>query len=171
VDDLSGVRFIVDEMFGNVVRWLRILGFDTLDASSLRSGPGEDIDTKILLRALEEGRVLVTADVGLARRAEKLGVRVILFSRGENDVCWILRRVLREVGIESMDGLDMFSRCPLCNGVLRSVAKEEVKDRVPEGVFERVDEFWVCENCGKIYWVGSHFKNIRKTISCVFSGV
>lgn len=31
---------------------------------------------------------------------------------------------------------------------------------VPAAVLEKVDIFYVCEDCGKVYWDGSHFDKI-----------
>jgi uncharacterized protein with PIN domain len=47
------MRFIIDTMLGNLVTWLRLLGFDTVYINSRD-------DEEIILRALSEARVLVT---------------------------------------------------------------------------------------------------------------
>jgi len=163
------VKFIVDEMLGNVVRWLRILGFDTLDASSLRIDPGEDIDTKILFSALEDGRILVTADINLAQRGKRLGVKVVTVNHSVENICQMMRRILQEANAWGEAKKHMMTRCPVCNGLLRPIEKNKVRDKVPEKVFCRVEKFWECTSCGKIYWIGTHFKNINKTIECIFA--
>lgn len=33
-------------------------------------------------------------------------------------------------------------------------------DAVPAGVLHQVQEFHICENCGKCYWDGSHFERL-----------
>ncbi|KRT80318.1 hypothetical protein AMK59_8218, partial [Oryctes borbonicus] len=33
-------------------------------------------------------------------------------------------------------------------------------DSVPTGVLEKYDIFYVCEDCGKVYWDGSHFEKV-----------
>lgn len=33
-------------------------------------------------------------------------------------------------------------------------------DAVPTGVLEQVQKFYICENCGKCYWDGSHFERL-----------
>jgi phosphoribulokinase len=33
-------------------------------------------------------------------------------------------------------------------------------DAVPAGVLEQVQKFYICENCGKCYWDGSHFERL-----------
>ena len=41
--------------------------------------------------------------------------------------------------------------------------KNDVREKVNDGVFNSVDEFWVCTGCGKVFWVGSQTKNILAT--------
>ncbi|KAI4470635.1 5' exonuclease domain-containing protein [Holotrichia oblita] len=41
----------------------------------------------------------------------------------------------------------------------RNGAKIQV-DSVPTGVLEKYDIFYVCEDCGKVYWDGSHFERV-----------
>lgn len=33
-------------------------------------------------------------------------------------------------------------------------------DCVPTGILQKVDTFFVCEDCGKVYWDGSHFDKV-----------
>ena len=37
-----------------------------------------------------------------------------------------------------------------------------ISNKVPEGVFEHTKDFWMCDNCKKIYWEGTHIKNLQK---------
>ncbi len=53
------------------------------------------------------------------------------------------------------------TRCTACNGPLENVAKELVRDRVAEGTWSVHSEFWRCRDCGKVYWQGAHWRNIR----------
>jgi len=163
------VKIIVDEMLGNIVRWLRILGIDTFAASDLRKNPSEDIDTDILFFAMEKNRVLITSDHELAERARKLGITVIRIENRTKDTCRALRYILKQLNMLDYSKKTLMSRCPICNGTLKKVDKDQVKDKVPEAVYQNKEEFWICKNCGKIYWVGSHFKNIKKVLECVFS--
>ena len=51
-----------------------------------------------------------------------------------------------------------------CGASLRSVGKEEVAGKVPSGTLSHYGEFWACTGCGKVYWRGSHWKNISETL-------
>jgi uncharacterized protein with PIN domain len=56
-------------------------------------------------------------------------------------------------------------RCTTCNGPLRKMAGADTgrigKD-VPSHLVDEGKEFWLCDRCGKIYWQGSHWRNIKK---------
>jgi len=144
-------RFIADMMLGRLARWLRLYGYDTLY--------GIEDDDEILRVARAENRVLLTRDSGLAERARKLGIGAILLNSNslEGQI-----EELRHFGLEFRELFPASARCPKCNGQISPVKKEEVKDRVPESVYERYDEFYVCENCGQIYWPGRQWREMLK---------
>ena len=56
-------------------------------------------------------------------------------------------------------------RCSVCNGDLKEKSKLDILNRIPEGTAKEYDDFWECSKCFKIYWVGSHWEDIKKTIS------
>ncbi|QDA32500.1 hypothetical protein FH039_09735 [Thermococcus indicus] len=145
------MRFIADMMLGRLARWLRLYGYDTLY--------GVEDDDEILRVALAENRVLLTRDSGLTDRAKKLGAEVILLSSNslEGQI-----EELKKHGLEFRELFPASARCPKCNGPIRPVGKEEVKGKVPESVYERYDEFYVCENCGQIYWPGRQWKEMLR---------
>ncbi len=161
-------RYLVDEMLGKTLRWLRILGFDALWAKDMRQTYEEDIDNRIILTALNENRILVTRDKTLALRAIKYGVNVILVPNNLDDITKMLIYVLSNSGMKLQLILDTLrkipARCPICNGSLIKIKKEDVKNRVPPRVFLFNNEFWICKNCGKIFWRGSHWRRIEKVI-------
>lgn len=47
-------------------------------------------------------------------------------------------------------------RCSECNAAAFELVqpKEAVQGRVPQRVYDMVDEFWVCGACGKLFWLG-----------------
>ncbi|NJE10811.1 Mut7-C RNAse domain-containing protein [Thermococcus sp. MAR1] len=145
------MRFIADMMLGRLARWLRLYGHDTLY--------GVEDDDEILRVALAENRVLLTRDSALAKRAEKLGIKSILLNSNslEGQV-----EELRRFGVEFRELFPANARCPKCNGPIRPASKGEVKGRVPESVYERYDEFYVCQNCGQIYWPGRQWREMLK---------
>jgi hypothetical protein len=150
---LLGLRFIVDTMLGDVARWLRILGFDT------RYSRGYS-DRELLSEALLTGRILVTRDRGLYAKARKASVKAVLVE--STTIEERLAELSVKLGFEIRVDPNA-SRCPECNGVLERVAdKSVVRDRVPPQAYNSYDVFYVCTVCGRVYWEGSHWVNIRR---------
>lgn len=145
------MRLIADMMLGRLARWLRLYGYDTLY--------GIEDDDEIIETALRENRIILTKDVDLAKRAEKLGVKTFLIhSNSFEEQVW----ELKALGVEFRELFPANARCPKCNGRIRRVPKEELKCRVPTAVYERYDEFYVCESCGQVYWPGKQWKEMLK---------
>jgi len=148
----EGVKFIVDGMHGTLARKLRIYGFDTA------YDPKTD-DKALLELGIAEGRVLVTSDRVLHRAALQSGVKSILLTSetDEDRMVTLLRRLKIKTSILKPET----SRCPLCNGMLKPIKGQSLKGRIPEGVLQRNDVFYICASCGKVYWEGSHWHRIR----------
>ena len=118
-------------------------------------------DDKLVALAEEEDRVLLTRDVRLFRRASVDGVEAFLV-KGRTEI-EKLAELARGFGLSlEIDVED--SRCPKCNAGIRAVSKEEVEDRVPQSTLRFYDDFWICLDCGQVYWRGSHWKKINRTL-------
>jgi len=144
--------FILDGMLGNLARWLRIAGFDSTYFRDLE-------DDHLLEETMGSSRILLTRDRELNQRALKLGLRVIYVESEE--VKTQLSHLKTELGLELSASN---SRCPRCNGLLKVTPKAEVQGLVPEESFNAFDEFWVCRDCSRAYWKGSHWERIRETL-------
>lgn len=149
---------VVDAMLGRTARWLRIFGMNVLYNPSWS-------DEHLLDIALRLNAIVLTRDQELAGRAASMGLNVLKVP-GKNEVermCFLIEKLGLKPVIDPSK-----SRCPVCNGSLREVSKEEVLNLVPEGVLRRHDRFWMCISCGKVYWLGSHFRNMEKFLKrCV----
>ncbi len=146
--------FIVDTMLGNVARWLRMLGYDTLYYRRID-------DWKIMRIAAREGRIIITRDHGLCNKARRKGLKCLLLEQDTMEER--LAYIAAETGIRLYIDLDR-SRCPMCNNELVKVSKELVKDKVPERVYMKHSDFWYCRRCGKVYWIGRHWQGIEETL-------
>jgi len=145
------MRFIADRMLGTLTRYLRFMGYDTLSANSLKAGDTRE-DTAILGIARAEGRILLTRDRELARRGGEMAV----FVEGDDVMAQI--RILHSLGL--ITPVVVMDRCSLCNTELRPATDAEVAgaDYAPE---ERISiVFFLCPACNKLYWMGSHGKNL-----------
>ena len=143
-------------MLGGLPRWLRMLGYMTEFDSKA--------DANILLRDSQTpDTVLLTRDEELYNRALAKNIRSVLVLGDTEEAR--LGQLARTLGM-SLD-IDMAStRCPECGGELHEISKQEASNVVPAKSLELYDRFWKCTNaeCGKTYWVGSHWKQIRHTL-------
>lgn len=145
--DMTRPRFSADEMLGSLARWLRLMGYDTWYER-------DSSDTEILRRAGNDGRILLTRDKKLAERAGAMGIYI-----NARD----LEDQIKQVGMAlDLTFDESLSRCTACNGELMVVGREEASKGVPKGALQYNEEFLQCRSCGKFYWKGSHWKNIRK---------
>lgn len=148
------MKFVADTMLGNLARWLRILGYDTLYSSSFE-------DWKLLRIAEEEGRILLTRDESLFRRAKAKSLSVVLIT--SDDVAEMLAYVAFKTGIE-LSFNPSRTRCPECNTMLMRISKAEALSLLENNVATRYEEFWRCGKCGKIYWQGNHWRTISSIL-------
>lgn len=155
------MKFITDGMLGKLTRWLRLAGKDVVCINDYSVSPKEEDKTLIHL-AKKDSRILITRDTDLHKRALKNKIESILIEETE-DIAKQLAEVSKsieepiEVSIEN-------SRCSVCNGELKRVEKNSFSEEVPESVLENKDKFWKCNNCGKVYWAGSHWQKIAETV-------
>ena len=149
-------KFVVDVHLGTLARYLRMLGFDTLYENNY-------IENEIIKISINENRTILTKDKGMLKHKE---VTHGLYIRSVSP-----QIQLKEV----VDRLDLyklikeFSRCLECNSILKRVPKKEIEDRIPAKVKEFQNEFYICENCNKIYWPGSHYEKMEKIIKTLIS--
>jgi len=150
--DKVSPKFLLDGMLGSLARWLRICGYD---AEYVQSLP----DDELLDRAADGGSILLTRDDLLSRKAQRAGLEsfIVVGDGDAEGLASVARRFHLELDTVS-------SRCPVCGGSLSKVVKDELTDKVPTGTLEAYDEFWVCDSCGKVFWRGSHWRNIQATI-------
>ena len=151
------MRFVVDCMLGKLAKWLRILGFDAVFFSKIE-------DNDLINYAEKEGRILLTRDSGLI---EKAGEVQTFFVHSQN---W------REQVHQVLDGLGIrseakpYSRCIECNTALKVLSKEQARNLVSPFVYERCEGFALCPHCGRIFWKGSHQKNMETKIDEILKG-
>jgi uncharacterized protein with PIN domain len=140
------MKFIADVMLGKLAKRMRLMGFDVL------YGPSCD-DNEVLRLALDQGRIILTRDTGLASRPLAQNHLLITSALIDDQ----LRQVLEAFSPPSGHAL---TRCSLCNGQLSMLERKDARDLVPDHVAATVHEFWRCEQCGKVYWKGSHVRHM-----------
>jgi len=141
------MRFLIDSMAGKLARYMRLLGFDTIYS---RKGIREE-DVR---KSKEEGRIILTRN----RRLEGENIFILPTEKTEEQIIWVMKKF-------NLKGLiKPFSRCMECNGELRKMKKDDVKGKVPFYVYLTQEAFSQCSGCGKLYWMGTHGKKLKKKI-------
>ena len=143
-------------MLGNLAKKLRILGHDTIYHSSID-------DEKLISIARQEDRVLLTKDEHMVSNTDKKHVKSLLI-RGNDDLEQLIQ-VFSFLGIKNVSLNTDLSHCVACNGRLESIEKNMIKSKVPDGVYDMQQSFWICNDCKKIYWEGTHFEKIQEFVS------
>lgn len=149
------MKFIADAMNGDLAKWLRILGYDCVYETGK-----ENSDEDIVKLAFRDRRIVLTADEELFRRCLKKGV-IAVYTPME-DVENKLKRLVKKFNLKT--DFSLRPRCTICNTELTQVRPDELRGKISEKMLKRYDSFWVCRRCGKIYWEGSHWIDIKKRI-------
>jgi uncharacterized protein with PIN domain len=135
-------RFLADVMLGRLSKWLRVMGYDAYYLSHYREG--------LLERLVGEGRRFLS-------RREKLVEQY-------PDAVWIqsdhvheqLQELKDKAGLAT-DRSKWFTRCLLCNALLKKASPETSLESVPDYILhQEVPGIRSCPVCGRLYWPGSH---------------
>lgn len=145
------MKFIATKELGKLSKWLRILGYDTEYFTNNNIG-------SLIIAALKEERIILTRQ---QKMPQGKGVKVVQIA--SDFVKKQLQQVMADLGLKPSADL-MFRRCILCNEELIEIEKERVKDKVPEYVLQSQEDFITCPRCKRIYWQGTHWGNVVKTL-------
>jgi len=154
------MKFIADRMLGRLSRWLRLFGFDTLEIKKQ-----ENEDDLLLELAEKEDRILISRDELLIRKAIKKGL--CAYDVQSPGIMEQLREIQSQFKLSFEPRMD---RCTLCNSIIRRIEPSgmeilKTKEYVYPERLEKETEFWICDNCGQVYWQGSHWKNIMERVN------
>jgi uncharacterized protein with PIN domain/tRNA(Ser,Leu) C12 N-acetylase TAN1 len=150
-------RFLVDQMLGRLVVWLRVLGFDAIYA---RQQP----DSELVRRARRERRVILTRDRELA---DNPSVQAIFVDSLNPDAQ--LAQVAAALSLKADDS-QMFTRCTVCNAEVELASVDSVRGHVPAPVFEQYTEFHCCPACDRYYWRGEHCASLTERLRAALGG-
>ncbi len=136
-------------MLGKLAKRLRLLGFDVLYDRTI-------LNNEIIRLSLEQDRVILTRDTGLAARPIAVNQLLIKSELVQEQI----RQVLATVPLETR--LNPLTRCSLCNDPLDHITKQETQDLVPQHVYENNNVFLRCPRCKRTYWHGTHVRRMAK---------
>ncbi|MDH3204585.1 MAG: Mut7-C RNAse domain-containing protein [Nitrosopumilus sp.] len=147
--------FFVDAMLGNIAKKLRLLGFDSEYFSDID-------DSKLIEKAQNENRIIISRDRHLIDRAKKKEIPSIYITK-ENEIDQFLE-ILETINLQLNEISGDISRCTKCNSTTSRISKLKIENKIPQGVLEYNDRFWKCDKCDKIYWEGTHIKNLQEFV-------
>ncbi|MGR4065828.1 MAG: Mut7-C RNAse domain-containing protein [Vulcanimicrobiaceae bacterium] len=146
------IRFILDVHLGKLARMLRLLGIDAVRFEC-------DDSYEIIRNALAEERIILTRNRALLFRRElRRGSRSAMLILSPDPYAQLIE-ASRRFGLDGR--FAPLSRCAACGSPIRPASREEARPLIPAIVAERYEEFFLCPRCGKAYWKGDHFRNIR----------
>ena len=147
--------FFVDAMLGNIAKKLRLLGFDSEYFSDID-------DSKLIEKAQNENRIIISRDRHLIDRAKKKEIPSIYITK-ENEIDQFLE-IFETTDLQLNEISGDISRCTKCNSTTSRISKLKIENKIPQGVLEYNDRFWKCDKCDKIYWEGTHIKNLQEFV-------
>jgi uncharacterized protein len=161
--------FLTDAMFGKLGIYLRLLGFDVGIAANSLS------DKEVFKLAQAEHRILLTRDKGFYAIVKTLSVQIgeetfpAAIFIDEKRVVAQIEVVFRKFSLNPElltrhTPAALKSRCAKCNSPISAVDKSKVKEIVPNGTYEKIDNYWQCTNpeCNTVYWIGRHWVSIER---------
>jgi uncharacterized protein with PIN domain len=152
------MKFLCDDNLGKLAKYLRLLGYDTFYFSTMSDG-------QLLAVMLKENRLALTRDHRLARRIDEL--KYVLIT---DDIPEIqLRRVVAKLELKP-DPQALFSRCIICNDICIEVAKNDIENEVFPYILKSKEWFRKCPSCGRIFWQGSHHKDMLRKLQIILGG-
>jgi len=142
------MKFIVDCMLGKLAKWLKILGFDALFFNKIE-------DDDLLSIARKERRILLTRDTGLIEKAKDIETLFLESEKWRDQV----KQVLDKFSL--WEKVNPHTRCIDCNVELKDLPKKNAKNLVTPFVYKQADSFALCPGCGRVFWRGTHFKDME----------
>ena len=143
-------RFIADSTLGRLAKWLRVMGYDTIYQSFYRK---DDI-TKIV----REGRILLSRkSATVTHHPSSLLIH--------SDHIKAQLHEMEAMGAITPDKSRWFTRCLICNTLLKQADATVARQHVPEHVFYQstlVIQF--CPSCSRHFWPGSHRERMKRQL-------
>ena len=151
-EPLRTIRFVIDSHLGKLAKYLRMLGFDVLYDNNYA-------DSELALLSSSENRILLTRDRGLLKR------RIVEYGHfvRETQPLKQLQEIIQWLDLKRF--IKPFHRCIRCNGLLITVDKTEIEDRLLPATKQYYHEFKQCQDCKHVYWKGSHYERMQRLIA------
>jgi uncharacterized protein with PIN domain len=139
-------------MLGKLAKWLKILGFDAVFFSKIE-------DEELMAIAQKEDMILLTRDTGIIESARNVETLFIDSEDWREQV----KQVLDHFAL--WKDVKPYSRCIECNTPLKEISKRRAKNLVTPFVYKTADTFALCPECERVFWRGTHLKDMESKIS------
>ncbi|MGH2819947.1 MAG: Mut7-C RNAse domain-containing protein [Actinomycetota bacterium] len=151
-EPLRETRFVLDAHLGQLARYLRLLGFDTVYRNDWSDVVLADI-------SYGEKRVLLSRDAGVLKRRSVTHGYFVRETEPREQLLEVLRR------FDLFGSIEPFRRCLTCNGVLEPVDKEAIAHELEPDTRRYYDRFRRCASCGQLFWEGSHYRRMERFVA------
>ncbi len=146
-------KFILTVDSNKLAKWLRLLGYDSKVIKSISI-------LNMIRIAKKEKRIIVSRSKEVLKHPLDFE-RIFIHSNDPKEQLQEMKEII------SFDSNQLFTRCPEDNNELKSIEKEKILHLIPEKVANSFHDFKVCQKCGRVYWHGSHFKDIESELKKV----
>jgi uncharacterized protein with PIN domain len=148
---LRDPKFVADAHLGKLAKYLRLYGFDTLYRNDI--GDGE------IISLAETGRrIVLTRDRDLLKNKRVTRGYYVHAQQPDNQLLEVLTR------LDLRNAARPFTRCIVCNGLVQAVDKKSIEKILLPKTQLYYHEFWQCDSCKRIYWKGSHWERMRRSL-------
>jgi uncharacterized protein with PIN domain len=144
-------RFIADPTLGRLAKWLRVMGFDTIYQSFYRK---DDIP-----KFVREGRILLSRQQAtvVTHYSSSLLIR--------SDHLEAQLHEMKDIGVITPDRSRWFTRCLICNMLLKVADTTVARQNVPEHViYQSPPVIRFCPSCSRHFWPGSHRERMKRQL-------
>jgi uncharacterized protein len=144
-------RFVGDPSLLGLLRWLRAAGYEARESGT---------EAGLAAAVADPGLVLLTTDAGLLdRRVVRDEKALVLWLPSTLGLSGQLAMVLRDLGLRPRD-----ARCMACGGALVPARKDDVRPRIPPRTALWKDEYFLCADCDRLFWQGTHWSRISTAL-------
>ena len=166
------MKFLCDDNLGKLARYLRLLGYDTFYEKTIS-------DPALLAVMLKQNRMVLTRDSRLAQRIEPHRCFLLRTDLPEEQLQSVIEHFRLPVtgntgatgGDETNEAPRIFSRCLICNEPCIEVDKASIADKVFPYLIKTHEHFRQCPVCGRIYWRGSHYHDMRNKLAAILKKI
>jgi hypothetical protein len=154
-EPLRQTRFVLDVHLGRLAAFLRLAGFDALYRRDYA-------DEELAAISAASKRILLSRDQALLKRRIVTHGYYVRSTEPARQLAEVVRR------FDLRRAARPFTRCTVCNGAVTAVSREEAGDRVPPRSRQFYDDYRRCQDCGRVYWKGTHYERLRRLLDAAF---